>query len=53
MYITTKVPDHQYDLGIKGQGQIYLKSILQLVTLTPLPILWRVYIFSTLTAYSV
>ena len=36
MYITTKVPDHQYDLEIKEQCQIYLKSILRLVTLTPL-----------------
>ena len=24
--ITTEVPDHCYDLGVKGQGQICLKS---------------------------
>ena len=28
VYITTKVSDHQYDLGIKGQGKIYLLTIL-------------------------
>ena len=26
--ITTKVSDHQYDIEIIGQGQIYLKSVL-------------------------
>ena len=26
--ITTKVPDHCYDLGVKGQGQMCLKSVL-------------------------
>ena len=28
-----------YDLGVKGQGQIYLESVLQLVTRNPLHIL--------------
>ena len=25
MYITTKVSDHRYDIGVKCQGHIYLK----------------------------
>ena len=33
--MTTRVSDHQYDIKVKGQGQIYLKSILWLVTRTP------------------
>ena len=28
VYMTTVVSDHQYDLGVKCQGQIYLKSFL-------------------------
>ena len=31
VYITTKVSDHRYDLEVKVQGHIYLKSVLQLV----------------------
>ena len=27
----TKVSDHIYDLRVKGQGHIYLKSVLQLL----------------------
>ena len=34
--IKTKVTDHYYDLGIKGQGQINLETVLWLVTQTPL-----------------
>ena len=32
MYITTAVSDFWYDLGVKGQGQIYFKSTLWLLT---------------------
>ena len=54
--ITKKVSDHQYDLGVKGQGQMYLitndlgakgqgqiclKSVLPLVTSTTLIFLDR------------
>ena len=31
VYITTQISDHIYEIEIKGQGQIYLKSVLQLV----------------------
>ena len=31
--ITTKASDQRYDPGVKGQGQIYLKSDLLLITL--------------------
>ena len=34
--MTTRGSDHQYDLEVKGQGQIYLKSILWPVTRTEL-----------------
>ena len=36
MQITTKVSDHQDDIGVKGQGCIYLNSILRFVTQTPI-----------------
>ena len=26
-----EVSDHQYDLRVKGQGQLYLKSVLRIV----------------------
>ena len=34
--ITMKDSDRRYDLGVKGQGQIYLRSVLWLVTPFPL-----------------
>ena len=34
MYISTKILDHRYNLGVKGQGHIYLKINLQLETRT-------------------
>ena len=43
--MTTKVLDHCYDLGVKDQGQINLKSVLQLVTRTPLSFLTHMPIF--------
>ena len=38
--LTTKVSDndYQYDLGVKGQPQIYIKSVVLLVSPTPLTI---------------
>ena len=33
--MATNASDHSYDLGVKGQCQIYLKSVLWLVTQTP------------------
>ena len=35
-YITTKVIDHDHDLGVKGQGQRCLKHVVWLLTQTPL-----------------
>ena len=35
--VKTEVSNHQYDIGVKGQGQIYL-SVLWLVMRTPLTI---------------
>ena len=32
VWMTTEMLDRQYELGIKGQGQIYLKFVLWLVT---------------------
>ena len=34
--ITRKVPDLQYDIGVIGQCQIYLTSVLWLIMQTPL-----------------
>ena len=34
--MTTRVSGQQYDLGVKGQGQIYVKLVLWLETQTPL-----------------
>ena len=31
VHITTQISDHIYDIGVKGQGHIYLKSVLRLV----------------------
>ena len=31
VHITTQISDHIYDIEVKGQGQIYLKFVLQLV----------------------
>ena len=44
--ITTKVPDNSYDLGVKGQGKICLKSVLWLIMLTHLSFFDGVFIFS-------
>ena len=30
--MTTRVSEYQYDIEVKGQGQIFLKSVLSLVT---------------------
>ena len=30
--VTTKASDHHYDLGVKGQVQLYLNSVLKIVT---------------------
>ena len=30
--MATNVSDRHYDIGVKGQGQIYLKSVLWLLT---------------------
>ena len=35
VYIATKVLEHEYDLWVKGQGQIFLKSFLVLETQIP------------------
>ena len=49
-----KVLYYWYDLGVKGQCQVYLKLVLQLVTRTPLSCFWwKGFIFSTLIAYGV
>ena len=39
--IVSKIADHRYDLGVKDQGQTYLKSVLKLVTWTTLVIFDR------------
>ena len=36
MKITTKVSEYGYDLEIKGQSQIFLKSVTLLIIQTPL-----------------
>ena len=33
--MTAMISDHHNDLGVKDQGQIYLKSVLRLVMQTP------------------
>ena len=43
------VPNHCYDLVVKGQRQIYFKSVLQLVTQSLLSL--RVSMFSKIIAY--
>ena len=47
--MTTKLQDNRYDLGGIGQGQIYLKSVLLLLTI----IIFSFLIIGTMTAYSV
>ena len=42
--MTTKLQDYRYDFGGMGQGQVYLKSVLLLLT---------IIIIGTMTAYSV
>ena len=34
--MTPTASDHHFDLGVKGHGQTYLKSVLQLVIQSPL-----------------
>ena len=34
--ITSKVSEYRYVIGVKGQGQVFLKSVLQLVRQTTL-----------------
>ena len=36
VWITRTESENQYDLGIKGRGQIYLKFMLQLIMRSPL-----------------
>ena len=43
--MATKFSDYLYDLGFKGQGQIYLKSVLLLVTRSSFNFLIGVFIF--------
>ena len=43
--VSTKVTNNCYDLGIKGQGQIYLEHVARLVTQTPLVFLTKVLPF--------
>ena len=42
LLITTKDTDHRHDLGVDDQGQIYLDSVLGLLTGTPLSFLTEV-----------
>ena len=49
----TKVSDHSSDLEVNGQGQIYLKSVLRMVTQTPLKIFDGVFILDTMISYGV
>ena len=34
VYISMNISNHQYDLAVKGQGQINIKFVLQLLTQT-------------------
>ena len=53
VYIATKVLEYEYDLGVKGQGQIFLKSFLVLETQIPRVFLLRVFVFSKSIVYVV
>ena len=37
--MTTRVSEYQNDLGVKGSGQVYLKSVLGVVTQTSHPVI--------------
>ena len=52
VYITTKVSEYGFDLEIKGQSQIFLKTVTLLIVQTPL---WCIHGmgFSTTIAYDV
>ena len=45
--------NHQNDIGVKGQGQIYLKSVWRLITGTPLSSFDGVFLFSKMVAFKV
>ena len=46
------VSNYQYNLGVKGQGQIQTKSVIRLITWIPLSYLRpRVFIYGTMVVY--
>ena len=53
VYITMKVADPGYNLGVKGQGHIYIKSVLQVNVNLSYIFGWRVFIFGTTVVYGV
>ena len=46
VWITMKVSDHLYEIGVKGQGEIYLKSVLWLLMRTSISFVdgWYLYL---------
>ena len=52
VWITTKVLEYGYDLGIKCQGQILLNSVIWLIT-GSLSFFYGEFIFSTMIAHGV
>ena len=52
--ITTKVSEYGYDLEIKGQSQIFLKTVKLPIIQTPFLVYsWDVFLFSTTIAFDV
>ena len=48
------ISNYQYNLGVKGQDQIKTKSVIRLITWTPLSFLRpRVFIYGTMIVYGV
>ena len=52
--ITTLIKAHHYDIGVKGQCQLYLESVLTLIMRTPLSFLGlSVFKLSEIIGYGV
>ena len=51
--MTTRDSYHQYDIGVKGQCQVHLNSVLHLISQTALSFLIGVgvFMFSTMIAF--
>ena len=54
LLMTTHVSDHQYDLGVRGEGQIYLKSVCMDYSANPSgSVCLRILVFDTAIAWGV